>query len=1192
MEERASDTHFTGAALLVHSSLRRSPRLSSTPESTITKCSSRKRPSKSEPFDAMALSLHVVVSDKKTDYDSDAEPVPLKIYIPEQFRNSASRRSSRFMSNIYRSALHESSEPNDLNALPASSLPGHAAPRRSPRVSEPNCLNALPALSPPDAAPRSSPRVSEPNDLNGFHPRSPPGHAAPRRSPCTSQLNDENALLALPDAASGKRVRTSPRVSESNDLNALPLLSPPPRRSRRVISPSDVIEPSVKRRHMEKKSESASDVCVRRSPRYSAALSEVENGDARCELLALREPENVEAQLSEKMMLNIGRSDENSVQKSLRSRTIPFRVVPNDDDVEETNSGLVCLPKKKDTSLVPFCVDEDVDVEIKTPNKAVVRNEADLRKSLSEKCLRSRKIRFHVVGAEKSVEAKAGLIEWPASEASVKKAKKQKTTAFFLGEPVPEDEARARWNWRYELKSQRRKGQSWILNADEEDEIVSNVECHYTKAKVDGCTYNLGDCARIKGNGRQKHVGKILEFFKTMEGDDYFRVQWFYRAEDTVMKNAAAFHDKKRLFFSTLMNDNPLDCIVSKVNVVEISPALGLLSNTIQPSDFYYDTEYCVEYSTFRSLLTDNPMRILGSPALSCIDSFPTAIAMAPSKDLSSYKPYRSELALLDLYSGCGGMSTGLCLGAKLSGVNLVRNTSVEDFLELLKRWEKLCRSHALDDYERTLQSRPEDIGESKSSANSSFDAKLPAGEYEVSCLVDICYGDPSDSGKHGLKFKVRWKGYDPTEDTWEPIENLSNCQEHIRNFVRDGLKSKILPVPGDVDVICGGPPCQGISGYNRFRNVDSPLTDERNRQIIVFMDVVKFLKPKYVLMENVTDILRFDKASLGRYALSRLVHMKYQARLGTMAAGCYGLPQFRLRVFLWGALPTEKLPQFPLPTHDVVVRYWPPSEFEQNTVAYNEGQPRELEDAIVLRDAISDLPAVTSQEIREEMNYERPPETGFQKYIRLTKNEMMGVTSNGLIKTKNAVLYDHRPYQLSEDDCIRVCLVPHRKGANFRDFPGVVVTDDNVAHRDPKQEPAMLPSGKPLVPDYVFTFEKGKSKRPFARLWWDETVATVVTFPCLHNQAAIHPEQDRVLTLRECARLQGFPDFYRFCGTIKERYCQVGNAVSVPVARALGYTLGMAFRKQSTDGPLMTLPPKFSSQQSPIDEIIELNSE
>lgn len=110
----------------------------------------------------------------------------------------------------------------------------------------------------------------------------------------------------------------------------------------------------------------------------------------------------------------------------------------------------------------------------------------------------------------------------------------------------------------------------------------------------------------------------------------------------------------------------------------------------------------------------------------------------------------------------------------------------------------------------------------------------------------------------------------------------------------------------GDVDVLCGGPPCQGISGVNRYRNIDAPLDDERNRQIIVFMDIVKFLRPKYVLMENVVDILKFANGYLGRYALSQLVNMNYQARLGIMAAGCYGLPQFRLRVFLWGAHPHE----------------------------------------------------------------------------------------------------------------------------------------------------------------------------------------------------------------------------------------------------------------------------------------------
>jgi site-specific DNA-cytosine methylase len=119
-------------------------------------------------------------------------------------------------------------------------------------------------------------------------------------------------------------------------------------------------------------------------------------------------------------------------------------------------------------------------------------------------------------------------------------------------------------------------------------------------------------------------------------------------------------------------------------------------------------------------------------------------------------------------------------------------------------------------------------------------------------------------------------------------------------------LPINVLLIPkGCVDVICGGPPCQGISGLNRFRKHEDPLTDERNKQLVVFMDIVKYLRPKYVLMENVVDILKFADGFLGRYALSRLVAMSYQARLGMLVAGCYGLPQFRMRAFLWGALPS-----------------------------------------------------------------------------------------------------------------------------------------------------------------------------------------------------------------------------------------------------------------------------------------------
>ena len=91
--------------------------------------------------------------------------------------------------------------------------------------------------------------------------------------------------------------------------------------------------------------------------------------------------------------------------------------------------------------------------------------------------------------------------------------------------------------------------------------------------------------------------------------------------------------------------------------------------------------------------------------------------------------------------------------------------------------------------------------------------------------------------------------------------------------------------------MICGGPPCQGISGFNRFRNKENPLEDEKNKQLLVYMDLVQYLNPRFVLMENVVDLVKFSNGFLGRYALGRLISMNYQVRIGMTTTCAHGLP-------------------------------------------------------------------------------------------------------------------------------------------------------------------------------------------------------------------------------------------------------------------------------------------------------------
>ncbi|CAN6821878.1 unnamed protein product [Brassica oleracea] len=746
----------------------------------------------------------------------------------------------------------------------------------------------------------------------------------------------------------------------------------------------------------------------------------------------------------------------------------------------------------------------------------------------------------------------------------------EKDPSWVLDEPIADSEARTTWPERYQVIQKKevvplpkKKKKKYV-----EEEEIFLARRHFRRAILDeSITYNLFDDAHVQSDEDEKpFICKIVEIFEGSDGKMYFTAQWFYRACDTAIQKHEEMIDDKRVFISDIKDVNSMGVLLNKLKILMIP--LTENYEVTESCDYYCNMKYRLPFSTLEALQSSQ-----------CI---------TPNQ--------RTDATMLDLYCGCGAMSTGLCMGAQLSGLNLVtkwavdtskyavqsikynhpetevRNESAEDFLYLLKEWEKLCIHFSLiesadsEKYENLYgMSAVEEVEDGSDES----DVKDGGEVFEVEKIVGI---KKEEGG--GLHLKVRWENYGPSHDTWEPIENLSNCRKKIKEFVVHGFKTSILPLPGGVDVVCGGPPCQGISGYNRFRNTKEPLKDKKNEQLLEYMKIVEFLKPKYVLMENVVDMLRFVDGFLARYAVGRLVQMNYQTRMGMMAAGSYGLAQFRRRFFLWGAMSSERLPQFPLPTHDVVNRGNVPVNFDRNVVAYEQKDTVKLAKKILLSDVITDLPVVANSERRAEMAYDKDPQTPFQRFIRLTQQAS---PQDSKSNSTNDVLYDHHPLNLNKDDYQRVCRIPKKKGANFRDLPGVTVNGYNRVELDPKIPRIYLESSNPLIPEYAIKFVNGRSTKPFGRLWWDETVPTVIGRAEPHNHVIIHPSQDRVLTVRENARLQGFPDYYRLFGPTKEKYKQVGNAVAVPVASALGFALGQAFQGHTSGSdPLFTLPEGF----------------
>lgn len=342
-------------------------------------------------------------------------------------------------------------------------------------------------------------------------------------------------------------------------------------------------------------------------------------------------------------------------------------------------------------------------------------------------------------------------------------------------------------------------------------------------------------------------------------------------------------------------------------------------------------------------------------------------------------------------------------------------------------------------------------------------------------------------------------------------VRNFTGTEFHlgdIRDLRGCALLHRFNLSQGDLDLLIGGPPCQGFSILGQ-RN----LSDPRNDLFREFIRITGELKPKIAVIENVPGLATLHNGLLLREIGNSFRELGYRVECAELLAAQYGVPQMRWRMFFAAVRLDvgETVDCFPSPTH---------GRAGIGDLVPNRTVPlRDSEGFLTVWDAIGDLPPVGCGETA--IRYDRSPMTAFQRAMRMHAN---------------SVLHNHYAPRLSETNLRRIQLL--RPGDDWRNLP-----------RD------LLPAGmqRALRKDHT---------RRFRRMTWDGTARSIITrFRDPKSGEYIHPDQPRTISIREAARIQSFPDWFVFTGPYTGQYDQVGNAVPPLLAKAVGQQIRCALR-------------------------------
>ncbi|KAL3272241.1 hypothetical protein HHI36_022724 [Cryptolaemus montrouzieri] len=246
----------------------------------------------------------------------------------------------------------------------------------------------------------------------------------------------------------------------------------------------------------------------------------------------------------------------------------------------------------------------------------------------------------------------------------------------------------------------------------------------------------------------------------------------------------------------------------------------------------------------------------------------------------------------------------------------------------------------------------------------------------------------------------------------------------------KEDAKKIGLPDKGEVEMLVGGPPCQGFSGMNRFNAGQYSLF--KNSLIVSYLSFCEYYRPKYFILENVRNFVSFKRSVVLKLTLRCLLAMGYQVTFGILQAGHYGVPQTRRRLIIMAAAPGYVLPQYPEPSHVFNKRGCHLSFVVDQTKFCNGNKWTESAPyrTVTVRDALSDLPSINNGFNQLEIYYDSEPITHFQRLMRGDDT--------------NSVVYDHICKEMAPLVEARISQIPTYPGSDWRDLPNMVVRLNN----------------------------------------------------------------------------------------------------------------------------------------------------